>query len=152
MTLLIDEIIDEEVIAELEKIKVDNGFENDVTVLDGFFKHYINDLLENRKNVGFPCVVVQEGDEIVTSHHDNIQGELKRNVSIIGAVDARKKDTARKRLNSLLYDVRRAVCIDYYGDKAQAEALQIGNVSFETQDSFAFFEQKITITYYEKWK
>jgi hypothetical protein len=150
--LLIDEIIEEEIDARLKQITVADGFLNDASIIDGFLIHYINDLLNKKKNVSFPCIAYHPVTDNVKNGSTGKLGKVTRSMNLVGCVDASKNKGISKKLNSLIFDVRKALAFDKYDNKFKATNIELGTATFSPSESgaqFAMFETILTIEYIE---
>lgn len=149
---LIDEIFETDIIAKLETL-------TGVSVLDGYLIHYAKDLLGNENGLSFPCVAAQLHTDSVSLKQGNIEGVITREVKLIGAVDAEDRALVNRKLNELVFNVRKALCVDKFDAVAKrntkATSIDVGGVVYSLPDStdqYAYFEMAITIQYVEKWK
>lgn len=152
----IDEILDEKIIPALEGISQTNGYLNDVSVLDGYFVHYANDLFQQKDNISFPCIAFEPERDIIESQAKGGKvARITRVVRLIGAVSAIDRSTVNKSLNSLAFDVRRAASIDSFSDGRKTVTVTFGDCVYDlpkAQDQYALFDMKININYVEDWK
>lgn len=150
----IDDIIETDINQKLKGISVANGYLNDVTILPGYLVHYANDLIDGKDGLSFPAVAFQPIDDDPETSHDKTKAKNHRSMKLLGAVSVRDRDLVNKNINSLLFDVRRAIAMNKYNNNSQAMEIEIGKADFnlpDSQDSYAFFEMPITIKYIEVW-
>lgn len=152
----IDSIFENDIVAKLNLITVDNGFSDTVCVLDGSMKFYVDDLTNADKPLYFfPCVSARLGNDQVKPRGDSSGAIIKREIIIAGAVDAIDRQSINRKLNSLALDVRKALAVNNFDfNGSQASSIEIGGAEYEDpipQDRYAMFEMRITVTYTEKW-
>jgi len=153
----IDDIIQIEIIDKLTSISIDNGFNNDISVLDGYLVHYASDLLSGKNGLSFPAIAVQPMTDTPNPNSSKIISKNERTMRLIGAVSVKVPADVNSSLNSLLIDVRKAIAMDKFLDSLSSKASEIdfGQAVFnlpDSQDQYAFFEMDITIKYIENWK
>lgn len=158
MTTKIDEIFENDIIAKLQDINVANGYTNEPSILDGYMVHYANDLLDVNNALSFPCVATQLDSDTVEQTGNNTEGKVTRTVKVVGAVSVKDRSLVNRNLNSLVFDIRKALTFDRFDAKAKRSTksnnIQLGGVTYSlpnTQDQYAYFEMTITVTYSEKW-
>lgn len=154
----VDEIFETDIIANLSKIVEADGYYNTPSVLDGYLVHYANDLLDEDNALSFPCVATQLDNDSVEQTGNNTEGRVTRTVKILGAVSVRDRTMVNRNLNSLVFDVRKALTFDKYNAQAKratkSSAIRLGEVAYSLpnkHDQYAYFEMTITIEYTEKW-
>lgn len=150
----IDDIFENQIIESLKNITVENGYMNNVSVLDGYMVHYVNDLLNEKDGLSFPCVAAQPVNEIVESSKAGVKAKITRVIKIIGAVSVSKRNLVNRNINSLVSDTRKALHLDKFNNNSKATEIVIGNVEFNLPDNasqYAFFETTINVTYMEYW-
>ncbi len=151
---IIDTIIQDDIISKLETMTVANGYDSDISVLDGFMVHFANDLLSADDGIGFPCVAIQPESDTVIPSQDDTKAKIGRTVKLIGAVSAMDKSTVNANLNQLVYDVRRTLAIDKHDNVSLASDIKLGSVAYslpDKQEQYAYFEMTISLNYVEKW-
>ena len=154
--LNIDTIIQDDIKYKLENISVANGFLNDISVLPGYMVHYANDLMSAKAgSPSFPAVSFQPLTDDISPDQSQTKSRNERIMRVIGAVDVIEHGTVNERINSLLFDVRRALAMDKFDNQSLATGIELGSAEFNLNDSqaqYAFFEMNITIKYIEVWK
>ncbi len=148
---IIDTVIQEMIDAPLNNISVVNGFLNDVSILPGWMIHYANDLMSTKSALTFPAISFQPVTDVTTGVRDS---KLKNNrvMRLIGAVSTVNRELVNLNINSLLFDVRKALVVNNYDNPLTGITLEFGTVNFnlpDSQDQYAFFELDITISYVE---
>ena len=153
--ILIDEIIDEDVKQKLEGISVVNGYLNNVSVLPGYLVHYAHDLMDGKNGVTFPAVSFEPIEDDPQTDGAKTKSKTTYLMKVVGAVSVQDRELVNQNINSLLFDVRRALAMDKFSSSSKALSLEIGKATFnlpDSKDSYAFFEMTITIIYVEVWK
>ena len=157
---IIDRIFEKDILEKLRGITTVDAFLNDVSVLDGFLIHYVKDLHEGADGLSFPCVAAQFSDDLVEAKSDgSLQGVISRTVKLIGAVSVTDRSIVNRKLNTLVFDVRKTLAYDKFNATAkrntEAKSIEVGGCRFDLPDNtdqYAYFEMTITINYVENWK
>lgn len=136
----------------LIKTGTESGYLNDVTVLNGYMVHYVRKFNESNEKLKFPCVALQPTRDRSKIGGGNQRSKSSRDWVLIGAVGVQNPDEVTDNLDSLLYDIKRAVSFDTYADDSPGLTITLGEAVFdlpERGDEYAFFEMSITIDYIE---
>jgi hypothetical protein len=152
---IIDQIISENIEPALNSINVANGFSNNVSVLSGYMVHYAHDLQAHKSDISFPCISYEPESDVVVQSKTGKIAKIGRVFKIIGAVDARDRSLVNSKLNSLVFDIRKAVSINWAEEKTKAESIEIGGCKYslpDSKDAYAFIEMSITVNYVEDWR
>lgn len=139
--------------SDLESIKKSNGFLNDATILKGYMVHYVRKFSESGESLKFPCIAIQPARDRTSKPGAKLQSKTERDWVLVGAVGVQNPDEVTDNLDSLLYDVKRALSFDpYHGNKKEATDYKLGEAIFDLPDrgdEYAFFEMPITMTFIE---
>lgn len=137
------------VIEPLNTINTANGYGNDLTVLDGWLNHYLEDIKKGLRGRSFPAVVGRYDNESIDQQrkchpNDPVEATCTRNFTLEIVVAQSEPETLLARLDSVLIDVKNALTID--------TRLTLTNIDF-------IFSQEITgaqingqIKFSEKWE
>lgn len=158
METRIDTIFENDIIAKLNDISVANGYINETSVLDGYLVHYVNDLLAEDNALSFPCIAAQLDNDSIEQTGNNTEGTVTRTVKVVGAVNVKDRALVNRKLNSLVFDVRKSLTFDKFDAKAKrstlSKSIMLGGTVYslpKSQEQYAYFEMTITIEYVEKW-
>ena len=152
MTTIIDTVIQEMIDVPLNGVSVVNGFMNDVSVLPGWMVHYVNDLMGAGSALSLPAVAFQPVSDITVGVSGKSKIKNNRITRVIGAVSVVDRAAVNQNLNSLLFDVRKALAVNNNDNPMAGITLDFGTANFnlpDSQDQYAFFELDITISYIE---
>lgn len=144
--------IKEQLNADLENIKTANKFINDATILKGYMVHYVRKFSESGTALKFPCIAIQPSRDRTSKPNAKLQSNTQRDWVLVGAVSVQNPDEVTDNLDTLLYDVKRALSFDPYAGGAPAVDYILGEAVFdlpERGDEYAFFEMPITMKFIE---
>ena len=140
---------------DLDKIKIENGYINNATILNGYMVHYVRKFSETDEPLNFPCVAIQPSRDRTSKASSNLQSKTERDWVLIGAVSVQNPEQVTDNLDTLLYDVKRSLSFDPYEGGAPAVDYVLGEAVFdlpERGDEYAFFEMPITMKFIESLK
>lgn len=139
-------------IEPVKLIKTDNGYDNNVTALEGWITQYAKDLEKGEDGKTFPAVVVRPESESCNTMHSNIgsnnhtDNNANRTYAILGAVSLlTSPETYLERLESLLLDVKRSL--------SDTHSMKLLKVQFELPEQgvgYATFELTVSLNITEK--
>lgn len=129
-----------------------DGFNNDVTLLEGWLTHYAADLEKGIRGRTFPAVAAHSRNENVISikpaYADGpVPAQLSRGVTLECAVSAADPELVNRNLESLLRDIKKALA-------PYRKTLTITTVDFilpEGSNRYAFLQIDINVVYNEEW-
>lgn len=136
----------------LEKINISNGYNNEVTALEGWVTQYAKDLEEGKNGKSFPAVVVRPESEscnpkyINIGSNNHVDNNANRSYVILGAVSLQSSpETYLERLESLLLDVKRSL--------SDTHSVTLRKVDFALPEKgigYATFELTVSLNITEK--
>jgi len=150
--VIFEDVFSECVLTPLDNIKVDNGFENDLCLLEGWLTHYAADLEGKKNGRNFPAVAAHSRQEGIVNQKpayrgDPVPAQNTRRFVLEGAVSARDPEKVNSRLESLLRDIKKALA-------PFRKKLTIVSVDFilpEGSNRYAFLQVDAEIVYNEQW-
>lgn len=142
----------DKVLTPLRGISKENGYESDLTVLEGWLTHYAADLEKGVRGRSFPAVAAHSRQESIVTQRpvnrgDPVAAENIRRIVIEGGVSANDPEQINGGLESLLRDIKRAL-------SPFARSLTIVSVDFilpEGSNRYAFLQIDAEIKYNETW-
>lgn len=152
---IITGIVTTDVEEKLKLITVANGYSADISVLPGYMVHYAHQLLDAADPLGFPAVAFQPETDSPKLEASKGRSINDHSLRLIGAVDVTNPALVNSKLNSLLYDVRKALLFDPFENLSLAMEIDLGQATFnlpDSQDAYAFFETPLIIKYVEVYK
>lgn len=132
---------------QLKKITTNNGYSNNVCILEGFLNFYVEDLVRNQNGLHFPAVAVNYERELINQQSGTLNAKTDRTLNLVGAVSTDKPHLVNSQLDDLLFDVKVALGTE--------RSLTITDVNFmlpENNTGYAMFSMTIKITQTEEWK
>lgn len=139
--------IKDKIIDKLNMITVDNGYHNNVTILDGWLTFYAKDLANGKNGKTFPAVSVHYHNDSYKINLNSVDATVDRTLKLTGAVATDTPEEVNERLDDLLIDVKRAL--------GTQRKLTIASADFmlpEGNDPYAMFDMTIVININEKWE
>ena len=134
---------------KLAAISRPNGFKTDPCVLEGWLTLYAADLISGKNGKTFPAICVQYANDKNGQQKGSVDNKAERQLSVIGAVHVDDcGGSINEALDDLLFDIKCALCeLD--------RKIDISDVAYmlpETNEPYAMFEVKVTVTQTEKWQ
>lgn len=140
------------VLTPLRNITKDNGYENDLTVLEGWLTHYASDLEKGLRGRSFPAIAAHSRQETINTQNPANRGDPvaalnTRRIELECGVSAADPEQVNSGLESVLRDLKRA----FAPHRRDLTILGADFILPEGSNRYAFMRIDAEITYNELW-
>lgn len=140
------------VLTPLRNITKANGFENDMTILEGYLTHYASDLEKGLRGKSFPAIAAHSRSESINTQKpvhrgDPVAALNTRNIELECAVSAADPEKVNSNLESVLRDLKRT----FATHRQDLTIIAVDFILPEGSNRYAFMRIDIQIVYNELW-
>lgn len=148
----------DEIKKSLSQISKGNDFYNDASILKGYMVHYVNQSLNAAGDqFTFPAVAIQPTRERSKLNGQKTKSNTTRSFVIVGAVNAFPAEEVTDSLDTLLYDIKRALAFNVLEGRPNdyTHDFDFGEAVFDLPDKneqYAYFEIPVEYKFIESFE